>query len=114
MLPGMNRITVCSVLRKMSGRERIPVLMIAELNDIESIERSFEAGGTDFMTKPINWTILGHRLMYMLRASETFDNLVRSEIKTGHSLTQFLMRCSILTGRANFQILRQRWISIYS
>jgi diguanylate cyclase (GGDEF)-like protein/PAS domain S-box-containing protein len=81
MLPGMDGITVCSELRKMSGRERIPVLMITGLNDIESIERSFEAGGTDFMTKPINWTILGHRLMYMLRASETFDNLVRSEIK---------------------------------
>jgi PAS domain-containing protein len=33
------------------------------------------------MTKLINWTILGHRLMYMLKASETFDNLGRSETK---------------------------------
>jgi diguanylate cyclase (GGDEF)-like protein/PAS domain S-box-containing protein len=81
MLPGMDGISVCSELRKMSGGERIPVLMITGRNDIESIERSYDAGGTDFMTKPINWTILGHRLMYMLRASETFDNLVRSEIK---------------------------------
>jgi diguanylate cyclase (GGDEF)-like protein/PAS domain S-box-containing protein len=81
MLPGRDGISVCSELRKMSGGERIPVLMITGLNDIESIQRSFDAGGTDFMTKPINWTILGHRLMYMLRASETFDNLVRSETK---------------------------------
>ncbi len=81
ILPGMDGISVCSELRKMSGGERIPVLMITGRNDIESIERAFDAGGTDFMTKPINWTILGHRLLYMLRASETFDNLVRSEIK---------------------------------
>jgi len=40
MLPGMDGISVCSELRKMSGGERIPVLMITGRNDIESIERS--------------------------------------------------------------------------
>ena len=44
MLPGMDGISVRSELRKMSGGGRIPVLMITGLNDIESIQRSFEVG----------------------------------------------------------------------
>lgn len=81
ILPGMDGISVCSELREMPGGERVPVLMITSLDDLESIKRSYDAGATDFMTKPINWTILGHRLMYMLRASGTFNELVKSETK---------------------------------
>ena len=81
MLPGIDGIGVCRELRKMPGRERIPVLMITGLDDLESITRAYAAGATDFITKPLNWVILGHRLMYMLRASETFNELVMSETK---------------------------------
>jgi len=81
MLPGLDGIGVCRELRKMPGRERIPVLMITGLDDIESITKAYAAGATDFITKPLNWVILGHRLMYMLRASETFNELMLSEIK---------------------------------
>ncbi len=81
MLPGIDGIGVCRELRKMPGRESIPVLMITGLDDLESITRAYAAGATDFITKPLNWVILGHRLMYMLRASETFNELVMSETK---------------------------------
>ena len=81
MLPGLDGIGVCRELRKMPGREGIPVLMITGLDDIESIIKAYAAGATDFITKPLNWVILGHRLMYMLRASETFSELMMSETK---------------------------------
>src|ERR1700690_2699892 len=81
MLPGLDGIGVCRELRKMPGREGIPVLMITGLDDIESITKAYAAGATDFITKPLNWVILGHRLMYMLRASETFSGLMMSETK---------------------------------
>ena len=80
-MPGIDGISVCSQLRKMPGGERVPVLMITGLDDLDAINRSYEAGATDFVTKPVNWMILGHRLMYMLRASETFSNLIKSETK---------------------------------
>ena len=81
MLPGLDGIGVCRELRKMPGREGIPVLMITGLDDIESIIKAYAAGATDFITKPLNWVILGHRLLYMLRASETFSELMMSETK---------------------------------
>ena len=48
---------------------RVPVVMMTGLDDVQSIERAFEVGATDFITKPINWPILAHRVRYMLRAS---------------------------------------------
>jgi diguanylate cyclase (GGDEF)-like protein/PAS domain S-box-containing protein len=38
-------------------------------------------GATDFITKPINWVLLGHRVRYMLRASQAINELRRSEEK---------------------------------
>ena len=81
MLPGMDGFTVCAELRKMPEGENIPVLMITGMDDLESIKRAFDAGATDFMPKPINWMVLRHRLLYMLRASKTFNDLIRSETK---------------------------------
>ena len=38
-------------------------------------------GATDFITKPINWAILHHRLRYMWRSSLVSENLRKSEMK---------------------------------
>jgi signal transduction histidine kinase/ActR/RegA family two-component response regulator len=40
---------------------------------VDSINRAFEAGATDFITKPINWALLGHRVRYILRASQMWQ-----------------------------------------
>jgi diguanylate cyclase (GGDEF)-like protein/PAS domain S-box-containing protein len=34
----------------------------------DSIERAYEYGATDFISKPINWTLIGHRVKYLMRA----------------------------------------------
>ncbi|HMK61758.1 MAG TPA: EAL domain-containing protein [Dissulfurispiraceae bacterium] len=80
-LPGLDGIAVCRELRKMPGGERIPVLMLTGYDDLDSITRAYEAGATDFVTKPVNWVILAHRLMYMVRAGDTFSELNASESK---------------------------------
>ncbi len=55
--------------------------MMTGLDDIDSINRGYKVGATDFITKPINWTILRHRLRYMWRASLVGDDLRKSEAK---------------------------------
>ena len=78
-MPGMDGYAACAALRQRPGAARLPILMLTVLNDIESINRAYEAGATDFITKPVAWPILGHRLRYMLRARRAFDDLARSE-----------------------------------
>ncbi len=82
VMPGMDGFTVCREIRNRSGDDwHIPVLMMTGLDDIESINRAYDAGATDFITKPINWAIFQHRLRYMWRSTLVSENLRRSEMK---------------------------------
>jgi diguanylate cyclase (GGDEF)-like protein/PAS domain S-box-containing protein len=78
-MPVMDGFTACAQLRAMAGGMRVPVVMMTGLDDVESIERAFEVGATDFLTKPINWPILSHRVRYMLRASSAIDDLKQNQ-----------------------------------
>ena len=93
-MPGMDGFAACAALRRRPGAERLPILMLTILNDIESINRAYEAGATDFITKPVAWPVLGHRLRYMLRASNAFNELARSE-------TELLRRVAERTSALN-------------
>ena len=53
------------------------------LDDTGSIEKASEHGATDFITKPLNPTILSHRVKYMLRSSQALDALRKSESRLG-------------------------------
>ena len=80
MMPGgMDGFETCAEFRKLPGGQHIPVLMMTGLEDMESINHAFEVGATDFITKPINIPLLGHRVRYMLRACLTTLRLVESE-----------------------------------
>jgi PAS domain S-box-containing protein len=79
MMPEMDGFAVCAALRQLPGGEGKSVLMVTGLDDIDSINRAYEVGATDFLTKPLNWTILGHRVRYMLRASRALEGIRKSE-----------------------------------
>ncbi|HSF48347.1 MAG TPA: EAL domain-containing protein [Burkholderiales bacterium] len=79
MMPEMDGFTACAELRKLPHGLRLPILMMTGLDDVESIDRAYQAGGTDFITKPINWEVLGYRVRYMLRASQAFEELAKNE-----------------------------------
>ncbi len=81
MLPGKDGFTVCAEIRDYPGGDDTQILMMTGLNDIESIRRAYDVGGTDFITKPINWVILGYRVRYMLRASLAVYNLRQNEAR---------------------------------
>ena len=78
-MPVMDGFAACVELKRLPGGARVPVVMMTGLDDVGSIERAFEAGASDFITKPINWTILAYRVRYMLRASRAIDQLARHE-----------------------------------
>ena len=78
MMPGIDGFEVCSRLRATPRGALTPILMLTGLNDAESVDAAFRCGATDFVTKPINWTLLGHRVRYSLRASATSEAALRS------------------------------------
>ncbi|MCW5657939.1 MAG: EAL domain-containing protein [Burkholderiaceae bacterium] len=81
MMPGRDGFEVCRMLRATPGHEHLPVLMLTGLDDNASITRAFEAGATDFFVKSHQWSLLAGRLHYLLRASQTRQELERSKAK---------------------------------
>ena len=68
-MPEMDGYSACAAMRGIRGDRAIPIVMLTARDDMESINRAYAAGATDFIAKPINWALLGHRARYFLRSS---------------------------------------------
>lgn len=85
MMPQMDGFSACAEIRKVAGGEHVPILMATGLDDVESINKAYEAGATDFITKPITFPLLGHRVKYVLRASRAIERVGKSEARLAHA-----------------------------
>ncbi len=80
-MPGMNGFDACAAIRRLPGGDTAPILMMTGMDDVESVNKAYEAGATDFAAKPINLLILNHRVRYMLRAKHNLDDLRESQTR---------------------------------
>ncbi len=78
-MPGMTGLEACKRIRELPQGESIPIMIVTGSDDRQSIDQGFEAGATQYKTKPVNWSLLGRDVQYMLRASSAFNSLKRQE-----------------------------------
>mgnify|MGYP001766665905 CR=1 FL=1 len=104
-MPEMDGFTACKAIRSLPNGKHVPVLMMTGLDDMESIDRAFTVGATDFISKPINWAILKYRIKYMLRASAAFNDVILQQKQI-----QELAYYDHLTGLANRTMFRENLI----
>ncbi len=64
MMPGMDGIELCQVIRQRDDTNVTPVLILSARGDAESVMRGMEAGANDYLPKPI----LHHDLVAKVRA----------------------------------------------
>ncbi len=69
LMEGMDGFELCRRLQADPATHAIPVLMVTGLDDTASVHRAFEAGAAGFITKPVNYPILIHRIRFQLRAA---------------------------------------------
>jgi len=75
-MPNMDGFAACREIRRAEADgATVPIIMVTGGDDIEAVTSAYEAGATDFVSKPINWPILGHRVLYVLRASDAIVRL---------------------------------------
>ncbi len=108
MLPGMDGIQCCQIMRERWADDCPPILMTTGLSDEASINRAFAAGVTDYITKPINLIVLKKRIQKTLREQALVKQL---ELANAH--LQKVCQTDALTQIANrrhFQnILLTEW-----
>ncbi len=80
-MPGIDGMDTCRLIRSKPDWQLIPIIMITGADDMESITRAFACGATDFITKPLNLTMLEHRIHYTLRSTDTLQQLHASEAR---------------------------------
>ena len=74
-MPGIDGFEVCRHIRKRWDMTDMPLIMVTGMDDLESINEAYESGANDFISKPINWPILGHRARYVLRSAQAAREL---------------------------------------
>jgi len=81
VMPHMDGFEVCAALRRIPAAADMPILMLTGKDDVDSVQKAFDLGATDFATKPINWLLLAHRVRYMVRSARVVADLKRSEAR---------------------------------
>jgi len=75
VMPEMDGFTCSQQIRSLPGGEQTPILMITFLDDRESIDQAFQSGATDYITKPIHWSVLRQRVKHLLASAHLFQQV---------------------------------------
>jgi len=88
-MPGMDGYQACATIRHSKESAGVPIVMVTGHDDTESINRAYTVGATDFVSKPINWSLIGHRLRYILRGARNLQELKVSEAENRALIAAF-------------------------
>lgn len=86
-MPEMSGIELCRKIRSLPDYRESPVIMLTALTDDASIEQAFEAGASDFVTKPLRGLEIGSRIRLAAQLNESRERnlaLLHSRVLTGH------------------------------
>lgn len=76
IMPDKDGFATCSELQTRDWARRVPVLMLTGLDDEQSIERAFSVGAFDYITKPVNMSVLKQRVRRMLFNSQAEQRML--------------------------------------
>ncbi len=80
MMPGMDGFEVCRRLKANSKTNDIPIIFITAKTDDESIEKAYELGGIDYITKPFRAREVLSRISNHLALSEQ-SHILEQKVK---------------------------------
>lgn len=89
MMPGMDGFKVMEVINEYHWIDRLPVIIISSDTSANAVDRAFNLGAVDFISRPFDMTVVHHRIMntLLLRALklEREDRLAGGEAGTGET-----------------------------
>ena len=105
-MPVMNGYEMCTAVKSTGATESIPFIILSARGSGMDIDKGFDAGANDFLTKPVHESELVSRINYMLAGEEETDKprekilvvddsaLIRNMMKQGLSQQGF----EVITG----------------
>ena len=75
MMPEMNGFEVCTLLKMKENTKDIPIIFLTAKNDEDTIEKAYEVGGVDYISKPFKPRELLVRIKTQIRLSGLLEHL---------------------------------------
>lgn len=79
LMPGLDGFETCHAIRRHPTASDIPVLVMTAMDDVETLHKAYQAGATDFTSKPINWPFLPPRISFIIRYAHAIKAFKKSE-----------------------------------
>ena len=79
MLPGINGIDVCRILKNDNDTSDVSIIMLTALGQEEDIIKGLETGADDYVTKPFSFPVLEARIQSVLRRVKK-DNIKNENV----------------------------------
>ena len=112
MMPQVNGYEATQRIRELSGERWVPVIFVSALDRNDNLIDGLEAGGDDFMSKPINFIVLDAKLRSLCRMVELQRRVeaYRERQEREHALTREIVeRQMARPGLADPWV--QHWVS---
>ncbi|MEN3113575.1 SpoIIE family protein phosphatase [Uliginosibacterium paludis] len=75
MLPDLDGYEVARTIKRLSGERFVPVLFLTGLSEQQALTACIEAGGDDFLSKPVDFVTLRARILAIERIRGLYENL---------------------------------------
>jgi CheY-like chemotaxis protein len=80
VMPVMDGFECCAKLQELPGGAQTPVLIITGLEETSYVDRAFQVGAADYITKPIHWPVMRQRVRRLLQQSQLYSDLETSNL----------------------------------
>lgn len=91
MLPDIKGYEVAREIKRLAGERFVPILFLTGLSERQTLTDSIEAGGDDFIAKPVDFATLRAKILAMERIRRLYDDMrnQREELIGLHERMQF-------------------------